>query len=75
MDGLANDLLNQAYELGRSCTPANDFLTSEEFRAVVPEGIEIPEAEPFSGSGARGGAMRVVVSLVTTVMAILIGLV
>ena len=71
VDGLEDELIAQANQLGVE-TPANAFLTSAEFSAVVPEGVEIPEAEPFSDSG--GGAVRVVVSLVAMVIAALVGL-
>ena len=69
VEGLEDQLAVQAAELGTE-TPANAFLTSDEFMAVAPEGVEVPPAEPYSGSGA----VRGVVSLVAMAIAAVVGL-
>ena len=52
-------------------TPANDFLNSTEFRALLPEGIQIPPAEPFrTDSGAVMGVVSLVAMVITTLISL-----
>lgn len=58
LTGIRQDDLNtRAKQLG---TPANDFLTSDELSSIVPEGVSIPPASPYTSTG---GAVKTVFTL------------